>query len=131
MTENDWRQSRDASEFLIDKSPISDKLSPASDRKLLLFGCACCYRHWHLFTSVACRQAVFAAESRADRLCTSDELRSVRLRVEAEHPNLFWTAEFGTFIEKASYYTAADSAGADEEQINHPLPDDLGYLRYL
>jgi hypothetical protein len=65
----------------------------ASERKLRLFNCGCCRRHWHLFSESALREAVEAAEQVADGLleyaCTqppkkiSSELERVFQAVEA------------------------------------------------
>jgi hypothetical protein len=46
----------------------------ASERKLRLFGCACCRLVWDVFPDAACRAAVEAAERYADGLATDQEL---------------------------------------------------------
>jgi len=62
MTEQEWLA-------CTDPTPVLDFLKfKASDRKLRLFGVACCYRIWHLLTNDNSRKAVEIAESFADRL---------------------------------------------------------------
>jgi hypothetical protein len=46
----------------------------ASDRKLRLFGCACCRSVWHILPNGHAREIVVAAEQFADGLVTDDEL---------------------------------------------------------
>ncbi len=131
MTETDWIMCSDPSNVLVEMSPISVKSSSISDRKLILFGCACCRRNWDRFVDDTCKGAVIAAEMFADGRCSEGELLAARLRVQAKHPNLFWTAEYHTFLELASYYTAMDLIGAAEQEVEHPLPPERDYLRYL
>lgn len=51
----------------------------ASERKLRLFGCACCRRIRHLFTDQPRRDAVERAEAYADGCVTADELHQASL----------------------------------------------------
>jgi hypothetical protein len=48
----------------------------ATDRKLHLFGCLCCRRHWHLLTDSRTRAAVETVELWADGLTTDAELEA-------------------------------------------------------
>src|SRR5262245_36603242 len=52
------------------------RCSQASERKLRLFGCACCRRIWHLLDSSS-RNAVAVAEQFADGLVSKEELSAV------------------------------------------------------
>jgi hypothetical protein len=49
-----------------------------SDRKLLLFSCACFRRIWHWLASEDCRKAVDAAEASADSPTPGKEQRKIR-----------------------------------------------------
>lgn len=61
MTEDEWKSSTDPVKML-------DFLrGKASDRRLRLFGVACCRRPWHLVTDERSRRAVEAAEQYADQ----------------------------------------------------------------
>ncbi len=54
-----------------------------SERKLRLFGCACCRRIFHLLTSERSRAAVKVAEDYADGLATKAELQEIGRAVNA------------------------------------------------
>ena len=70
MTEALWEESVDPTEML---RFLGDK---ASDRKLRLFGCACCRRIWHLLTDERSRECVEVAERYADGPASGSELRA-------------------------------------------------------
>src|SRR4051812_16677253 len=82
MTEQEWLTSDDPQAMLLylthkfvgsaDEEPRQRPL--ASDRKLRLYGCACCRSVWHLLTDERSRKAVEVAEQYADGLATKEEL---------------------------------------------------------
>lgn len=68
MTEQEWLACTDLtlmSTFLWNR---------ATERKLRLFACACCYRIWHLIQDERSRKAVLVAERHADGFATEREL---------------------------------------------------------
>jgi hypothetical protein len=67
MTEADWLESVDPGRML---AVVRGKIS---DRKLRLFGCACCRRIWQLLPDPRSRRAVESAERLADGLVAQDE----------------------------------------------------------
>src|SRR4051812_45842485 len=73
MTEAEWVTAADP-------TPLLEHLgSGASDRKLRLFACACCHRHWHLLIDDRSRAAVEVAERVADGSATEPERIAARL----------------------------------------------------
>jgi hypothetical protein len=76
MTEREWLA---CSDF----KPMRDFLmEQASDRKLRLFGCACCRGLWHLLPDGPGRRAVEKAEQFADGLL-SDRARATALGLDS------------------------------------------------
>jgi hypothetical protein len=78
VTEEEWLASDDP-------EPMFDLLpADASDRKLRLFGAACC-RHVeeHLWGGIGSHFAIKIAEEYADRLTTEEELRTAQQAVES------------------------------------------------
>jgi hypothetical protein len=71
MTEAEWDTCTDPRRMLafLKQGPH------AHERKLRLFGCACCRRLWHLLTREEVRAAVEVAERYADGLADVEELR--------------------------------------------------------
>jgi hypothetical protein len=72
MTETEWLESADVVEML---NSLAGK---TTDRKLRLFGCACCRRVWDLLAEECFRHAVEAAEQFADGLANKKELAAAR-----------------------------------------------------
>jgi hypothetical protein len=69
MTEAEWLACTNPGQML---DFLKGKVS---DRKLRLFGCACCRRIWHLLPCEACKQAVRYAERFADGRASEQERR--------------------------------------------------------
>jgi hypothetical protein len=72
MTEEEWLASQDPEEMRWQLRYYSD--SQVSDRKLRLYGCACCRRIWHNLVDPRSKAAVEAAEELADGLTEDDEV---------------------------------------------------------
>jgi len=103
MTEPEWLTCSDPHSML---KFLGEK---ASERKLLLFACACCRRLWHLLSDVRSQRAVEVAEDFADGTATSDDL------VRASYAN----CDFTEFTEgRALAATAVQSATCSE--LNEP-----------
>lgn len=68
MTEAEWLTCPDPHRLL---DVLGDR---PSERKLRLFACACCRRHWHLLIDPRSRQAVEVAEKFADGEATAAEV---------------------------------------------------------
>ena len=66
--------------------PLLDFLGKrASERKLRLYGVACCRKHWDELLATRIRTAVETAERLADKNCSVLEQDSVREAVQAAH----------------------------------------------
>jgi hypothetical protein len=91
MTEQEWRECTDPGrmlEFLRGK---------VSDRKLRLFGCACCRRVWDLLSDKYCRKALTVAERYADGEVSAEKLGfawgDARRSAQVAHRQRLETAE--------------------------------------
>src|SRR5215218_2844102 len=73
MTEEEWLRREDVGRML---AHVADS---ASDRKLRLFGCACCQQIESLLTEERSRQAVEVAERFAEGLAGKAELEESRI----------------------------------------------------
>jgi len=72
MTEQEWLACTDPRPMLEHLSRRK-KRGKGLERRLTLFGCACCRRIWPLIPTEPCRRAVDVAERYADGLATSEE----------------------------------------------------------
>jgi hypothetical protein len=83
MTEAEWLECSDP-------YPMLESLrGKASDRKLRLWGCACCEQIRHLYPHSSYSLAVATAERFADGLAAPEELRRHRERVVVEYEGRF------------------------------------------
>ena len=101
MTEQQWIECADPLRLLL----FLHQKRKASDRKLRLFGCACCRRIWHLLPDQANRDLVAAVEDRPDGTSSDPELWAAIVASSSREYELrnepgFWAAKYlGT-----SYY---------------------------
>ncbi len=125
MTEKEWLNCTDLEKMM---EFVEWRVS---ERKLILFGCACCYRQWSVIPKGTCKKAVETAERFADGLSGPIDLRLARERVEQECPHLFWYQDFGCHAEAASYFATFDEVAAREMEADHPLDRPGHYLAIL
>jgi hypothetical protein len=115
MTEEEWLTSADPYELL-------GKWRRFDERKLVLFGCACCRCQWHLFTPEFCQEAVTAAEEYADGAISSTELRAARHSLESRYPDIFWSEVYPELKPQwAAWLATIDTIGVREFEAEHPL----------
>jgi hypothetical protein len=90
MTEVEWLACMDPTPML----EILRNTGKASERKLRLFGCACCRRIWHLLADERSRAAIKVAERYADGLISREELRAAARQawavIQEPWPELYW-----------------------------------------
>lgn len=84
MTEQEWLE--DPWRLLAGNVPLDERL-------LLLFGVACCRRHWNILDCDVCREAVETAEAFAEGHCDRQSLASIREKLERTHRDLCWAEE--------------------------------------
>lgn len=137
MTEEEWLETRNPGVLLEPRLPVDPNrmLKHASDRyiatrkrrsgerKLRLFTCACCYRHWSLLSGDA-RAAVSQAEEFAEGRLEKRELdalrRSANLPASGRDPNLLARWAIDKLALAGAYHAARMS-----EDLSRPVPDDL------
>jgi hypothetical protein len=89
----------------------------ASERKLRLFGCACCRRLWPLLTNEWSRRAVEVAERYADEQANGEDLQLARYGAENVAENLIVSATTAEQEAQASAAFAALSVTATSERL--------------
>ncbi|WP_439626433.1 hypothetical protein [Gemmata sp.] len=83
MTEHEWLT-------CTDPAPMLEFLrAKASNRKLRLFGVACCRRVWESMSEEGSRSMVLVAERFADGLATADELQVASVQAKAADDNIY------------------------------------------
>jgi hypothetical protein len=95
MTESEWLMSTSPETMLAFVEP------DASERKLLLFGCACWRRLWHLLPEGPARQPVELAEAFADGLLDREEWQSAHERWQESALGLAFGFTLGGRISEA------------------------------
>jgi hypothetical protein len=85
FTEHDWLNSTDPDvtlelAFVTTEEPPSRRKLLPSNRKLRLFGCACCRRIWHLLSPDWAKECVLLAEGYCDGLVGEPELKAAFLK---------------------------------------------------
>lgn len=119
MTEAEWLAATDPAAML---EFVRDT---ASDRKLRLFACACCYRVSHVNTHHAARPAVEAAERFADGSITDEERRAAWRNINAKQYGdlTTWSAAFGA-VQKRAYPAARHASSRAGYDIAHGILGD-------
>ncbi len=84
FTEEEWLSSRDPTSLLT----WLEREGKLDERKLRLFGCACCRRIWNRFTEAA-QKAVEVAERYADGQATASELEEAAQPLRGQPSRLF------------------------------------------
>jgi hypothetical protein len=124
MTEPEWLACTDL-------APLMTFVQGLSERKLMLFGCACCYRQWQIIPDGCCKDAVQAAERFADGLCNSVELRRARRRVREAY-SVYHYQDHGFHAECATFFAAVDVAAEEEVEVDFSLfPVITDYLTFV
>jgi hypothetical protein len=102
VTEEEWLSSTDLTRMMPFIEPR------VTERKIMLFGCACCRRQWPLIPDGSCKNAVDAAERFADGVYGS-RMGPARDQVEREYSeSLFWYSNYHLHTAAASYFAAYD-----------------------
>jgi hypothetical protein len=147
MREKKWLKCTDPEEMLayLQCNPMTGEPSPhePSERKLRLFGCACCRRLGELLTADG-RRAIETAERFADALATDAELQEAVAAAGADQTDagaaVSWLGAASDAVEQAAdevamifSLTAGQESGADAEEAVHQAERrfQAGLLRHI
>lgn len=83
----------------------------ASDRKLRLFGCLCCRRHWHCLLDERSRMAVEMTELWADGLASEAELEAAESAADRAREGVVTARQGGEYSISERFTNAARAAG--------------------
>jgi hypothetical protein len=105
MTEADWLACENPAQML------KYLQGNASDRKLRLFGCGSCRRHWHLLTDNRSRAAVEMAELWADDLVTEVDLEAAESAADRATQDIVRTRQASEYAVSECFTYAARAVG--------------------
>lgn len=120
MTEADWLAA-------IDPTPLLEFLrSQASDRKLRLFACACCWRIPDLHKRDGCRHAIESLEAAADGLISWDDCvaatsfasHAIWYELPIYQARKWWASDAAAFTTGAVARGQSGNAAEDELQVH-------------
>src|SRR5262245_5825686 len=125
MTEQEWLQSVNL------RAMFAYVAGQATERKLRLFGCACCRRIWHLLGDKG-QRAVAVAELFADGLTTEEERRVAfdanPWRVPGRVISLDWV-DAQQYAEACARHAAACAVSGVGYAACPPLKTTFGYFK--
>jgi hypothetical protein len=128
MTEKAWLAcgTPDAKDQMLAMYKVAE--SRVSNRKLRLFGCACCRRFAHLLPTEATRHALEWSERAADGLVPFSELAAARAAIKVQHPRNAggWASNCAHFLAGRAAKSAAFSAYSTANEVARSLGEPDG-----